>query len=278
MNLRLVFIVCVVTFLFAEFTSFCQQAASQEQESGERTALRLDVSNITGGTGQTVPMGISVTGAAENLYGFILIRGLPSRFKLSSGFLNGKDWLVSLSDLKTLRLAVPDDFAGRFDIEVILVLQGSEQRQTRSASVDIQQPPPQEPPLPEPVKLPPVIPPEPDKSVTDAATGVSTSGETDAAGTGAPPFSTDIEQQPRTYPDNGPPPDQAPTEREVAEFCSGQLYICRKVCDLRSRNDFTGCPQRCESRAARCTRTGCYRWTEPEYLIAESFGGQQCIR
>jgi hypothetical protein len=269
----------LASLLVAGFTSFCQPAASQEQTSGQESALGLEVANITAEPGQTVPINISVIGVPENLYGFILIQGIPSRFELSSGFVNGGDWLVSLSELKDLRLAVPDDFDGRFDIEVTLVLQGSEQRQTRSASIAIQQPPPLQGPFQlEPVELPPVIPPEPDNSITEAAKDLLTGDETDAAGTGTPPFSTDIEQQPQTNPNNAPPPDEAPTEQDVAAFCDGQRRICGKVCDLRSRNDFTGCPQRCESRVARCNKTGCYKWTEPELIIAGSFGGQKCLQ
>lgn len=279
MNLRVVLIVRIVSLLLAGFTSFCQQAASQEQASGQTAALQLDVSDIAGAPGETIPMKISVTGAVENLYGFMLIRGIPDRFRLSSGFLNGNQWLISLADLETLRLTVPDDFEGRFDIEVTLILQGSEQRETQSASVAIQREyVPEDSPQLEEADLPPIIAPEPVEGVGQEPVKFLTDDEADAPETGATPFTTGIEPQPQPDPENTAPPDNRPTEQDVAQFCGTQNLICHKVCDLRSRNDFTGCPQRCESREARCTRTRCYKWTEPEFVIAGSFGGQQCLQ
>jgi hypothetical protein len=126
--------------------------------------------------------------------------------------------------------------------------------------------------------LPPIIAPEPDKSIAEEPAEILTDDEAVAAETGATSFTTGIEAQPQPDADNSAPPDNRPTEQDVAQFCGIQSQICRKVCDLRSRNDFTGCPQRCESREARCTRTRCYKWTEPEFLIAGSFGGQQCLQ
>ncbi len=82
----------------------------------------------------------------------------------------------------------------------------------------------------------------------------------------------DYERDDEDYSNNGL------TEREVAELCYSQQYICRKICNLNSRfeNDFDGCKTSCGSRAMRCTRTGCYRWSEREFLIAENFGGYRC--
>ena len=60
----------------------------------------------------------------------------------------------------------------------------------------------------------------------------------------------------------------------MAQFCYEQRLICRKICDLHSRFEdrFDGCPQSCDSRELRCVTTACYRWTEPDFLIAERFG------
>ena len=136
---RLVFIVCVMTFLVAGLTSsFGQQAIPQRDAFGHNPAVSVKVANITGAPGQTIPMHISVAGAAEHLRALVMVRGIPSQFKLSSGFLNGDSRLVSLAELKTLRLIVPADFEGRFDIEVTFVLVESNRKQTRSASVTIQ--------------------------------------------------------------------------------------------------------------------------------------------
>jgi hypothetical protein len=99
------------------------------------------------------------------------------------------------------------------------------------------------------------------------------------AGAGAPLLAADLGKSPgRTYPDNRSNFDKALPGRDVAEFCYTQGQICRKICDLHSNFDdeFDGCPQSCDSRAFRCTRTGCFRWTEPDFLIAERFGGFKC--
>ena len=98
------------------------------------------------------------------------------------------------------------------------------------------------------------------------------------AGASVPLLAADVDLPRQTYPDDRQERDDALQAQKVAEFCHGQRRICRKICDLRSRFEdrFDGCPQSCESREGRCTRTGCYRWTEPEFLIAERFGGYQC--
>jgi hypothetical protein len=95
------------------------------------------------------------------------------------------------------------------------------------------------------------------------------------AGASSPLLAADVAAPRQAYPDDRSDSDDV---QEVAEFCHEQRGICRKICDLRSRfeNRFDGCPQSCESREGRCTRTGCYRWSEPEFLIAERFGGYQC--
>ena len=74
-------------------------------------------------------------------------------------------------------------------------------------------------------------------------------------------------------------PDRGPTEKEVAAFCHVQRQICRRMCDMNSRFEdrFDGCPHSCDSRAIQCTRTNCFRWTEPTYLIARKFGAYRCI-
>ena len=100
------------------------------------------------------------------------------------------------------------------------------------------------------------------------------------AGATAPLNAADVGPPRQTYPDDRRYSDEALTEEKVAEFCYGQRQICRKICTLRSRfeNRFDGCPQSCVSRESRCSRTGCYKWTEPEFLIAERFGGDQCLQ
>lgn len=98
------------------------------------------------------------------------------------------------------------------------------------------------------------------------------------AGANAPLLAADLGEPSQSYPDNRSYKDGGLPEMEVAEFCYMQGRICRKVCDLRSRfdDDFNGCPHSCDSRVYRCAKTGCYRWVDPDFLIAEKFGAYKC--
>jgi hypothetical protein len=91
----------------------------------------------------------------------------------------------------------------------------------------------------------------------------------------APVLASDLKTPRESYPNDR----EDDPEADVGEFCYSQRQICRKICNLRSRfeNTFDGCPQSCESREIRCTRTGCFRWLEPEFVIAERFGGSECL-
>lgn len=92
-----------------------------------------------------------------------------------------------------------------------------------------------------------------------------------------PLFATDLKSPREARPDDRLPSGEAQAEK-VAEFCYTQRQICRKICNLRSRFEdrFDGCPQSCDSREVRCSSTACFRWTEPDFLIAERFGGFKC--
>jgi hypothetical protein len=93
------------------------------------------------------------------------------------------------------------------------------------------------------------------------------------AGASTPLLAADLGRQ--TNPDDR---SRADKQEELAEFCYEQRQICRRICRMRSRFEdrFDGCPSSCESREMRCSRTGCYRWSEPEFILAENFGGYRC--
>ena len=100
------------------------------------------------------------------------------------------------------------------------------------------------------------------------------------AGASVPLLASDIEPPRQTKRGERLDADDAQAEGQVEAFCYSQRTICRKICNLRSRFDdrFDGCPQSCESRETRCFSTACYRWSEPEFLIAERFGGYKCAQ
>ena len=93
----------------------------------------------------------------------------------------------------------------------------------------------------------------------------------------APLLAADVESSRKRYPDERLDSDDG---QDVAEFCYEQRRICRKICTLRSRFEdrFDGCPSSCDSRETRCVSAACYRWSEPEFVIAERFGGFKCAR
>ena len=98
-----------------------------------------------------------------------------------------------------------------------------------------------------------------------------------SAGSGSLLLATDLKSPRQTFPEvgnSGP----VPAEKKLESFCYSQRLLCRKICNLRSRfeDSFDGCPQSCETREIRCNGSGCYRWSESEYLIAERFGGYRC--
>ena len=96
------------------------------------------------------------------------------------------------------------------------------------------------------------------------------------AGGSTPLGATDLKSPRQTEERNAS--DNVPREEKIAEFCEDQRQICRKICRLRFRDDDIGCPQTCVSRESRCFVSACYRWTEPEFLIAERFGGLKCFQ
>jgi hypothetical protein len=97
-------------------------------------------------------------------------------------------------------------------------------------------------------------------------------------GGGTPLLASDLEPPRQSYPDDRQSSDNGQSETDAVEFCDTQGQICRKICRLRFRDDLVGCPQSCETRVGRCTKTGCFRWTEPDFLIAERFGGFKCAQ
>jgi hypothetical protein len=311
---RVAFLVvgAVSLLLAALTTSLAQQADPQAQAAGSDAGVSFSVASVTAAPGQSVPMTISIAGQAGR--GFLMIRGLPNRFKLSSGFSSGDAWLVSLSQLGDLQLAVPGDFEGHFDLAVLLVLADSKQTLTRSASVTVLPQPrpkdrlaglekprqtqarsaprialPERRPLAQlrpvdsgvalpPAKLaaaPPMMALEHETHMMNLAAERPKEDDMDAARPSDEQLAA-VELPRPADPDAMPSADNARRGRDVAEFCDGQRKICRKVCALRFRNDFIGCPQACESRQTRCVKTGCYRWPERDFLIAKNFGGYEC--
>jgi hypothetical protein len=96
----------------------------------------LKVTNVSVLPGTEVPLGISVALNDQSQAGLVMIRGIPADLSLSAGFRSGETWMISVKDVPTVRLVVPDNVAGSFEMDVTLVL-GKESRERKAALVKI---------------------------------------------------------------------------------------------------------------------------------------------
>jgi hypothetical protein len=79
------------------------------------------VMNVTGKTGKSLLLKIALPANSKGNYRFLMFRGLPPKFSLSSGFAIKNQWAVSLNELKGLRIIPPPDYSGSFNLEVRLM-------------------------------------------------------------------------------------------------------------------------------------------------------------
>lgn len=93
------------------------------------------------------------------------------------------------------------------------------------------------------------------------------------ASASAPLLASDLKSGKIYKNDRLSPEDEA---QKIVAYCYDQRTICKKICRLRFREDLIGCPQTCESRVPRCVTSACFKWLEPEFVIAERFGGYRC--
>jgi hypothetical protein len=272
-----------VFFLAAGYASSFGQQAAPDRDPLKPVPIRVDVASMNGKPGQSIPVNISVAGAAINRQGLVMIQGVPDGFRFSRGISSGNAWLLSSSELRNLLLIVPTNFQGRFDIKVIFVQGEGQQRQTRTASVNIQ---PESPPG-KPLAVPE------ENEITETAAVIGGVRPEPLPREQKPPVRSVIPmpvrkpvrlssakaQEPpsQAYAPSTPKSDGDINARKVAEYCFSQRQICRKVCYLRFRDDVFGCSETCDSRVSRCNKSGCYKWIEPELIIAERFGASRCI-
>jgi hypothetical protein len=135
-----------------------------EMRMPQNTPLDLDVEDITGAPGEAVPMKIKIPPDALTDSGLVMIRGVPEALSFAPGFKTGRTWMVSFKELNALKVMVPENYQGAFDIEVTFVVGASNRRENRTASVTIA-PTVAAAPEPEPDVRPTAV------DVTPAATG-----------------------------------------------------------------------------------------------------------
>jgi hypothetical protein len=86
-----------------------------------RVSSGFVVADASGPAGAPLPLKIALPENAAETYSFLMFRKLPANFELSSGFGASTYWAVSLHDAGKLRIVPPADFAGSFELEVLLV-------------------------------------------------------------------------------------------------------------------------------------------------------------
>jgi hypothetical protein len=95
---------------------------------------------ITGEPGQPLPINVQIPDITEGAYNFLMFRYLPEEFKLSVGFRVEDRWVVSLADVDDLTLTSPNDYSGRFELEVRLRIGRTSMSEPITIPVDIRSP------------------------------------------------------------------------------------------------------------------------------------------
>ncbi len=80
----------------------------------------FSVEPISGKPGESLPVNVQIPDLTEGAYNFLMFRYLPEQFKMSAGFRVEDRWVVSLADVDELTLTAPENYTGRFALEVRL--------------------------------------------------------------------------------------------------------------------------------------------------------------
>lgn len=84
------------------------------------------VDPAAGTPGSVIPLTIQLpaafnSGAAvKGAYTFLMFKGLPEGFILNAGFQTRNTWIVSVGDIRDLKMTVPSTYQGAFDADVYL--------------------------------------------------------------------------------------------------------------------------------------------------------------
>lgn len=116
---------------------FLLSEAVHPQSIAQNAENTFAVANISGASGQAIPLSISMADEAVTRRGLIMFQGMPAELELTSGFRAGDKWLISLAQRQDVKLIVPTDYQGAFDMNVVLVLGEGKARQSRKISVNI---------------------------------------------------------------------------------------------------------------------------------------------
>jgi hypothetical protein len=123
-----------------------RQVASISPDQQPRDAGRFQLVNAPAGNvivrnasaepGRPAPLDITVNYGDSGEYAFLMFRGMPTGFKLSTGFRLKEAWAVSLRELPGLQLIPPPGYSDAFELEVLLVKGRDTPIESQSMAVD----------------------------------------------------------------------------------------------------------------------------------------------
>jgi hypothetical protein len=113
---------------------------------GQRDASALSASNVFGPAGKPIRLPVSLNGARNDEYSFLMFRGMPAKITMSAGFRLKESWAVSLRDLDDLKIETPADFQGSFNLEILLIKGRDTPVESKVVAVEI---------VPQDIQLPP---------------------------------------------------------------------------------------------------------------------------
>jgi hypothetical protein len=135
-------------------------ADARAEGGGRRLILPVQVvpeftiENLSGSSSGPLPLVIGLPNELPGSYAFLLFRGLPQPFALSSGFRTKDHWVLSLRDASTVKLIPPSGYEGSFAVEVLFMRGQDVPAERRIFTVELTRPKPSEPPAV--ASLPPV--------------------------------------------------------------------------------------------------------------------------
>lgn len=100
-------------------------------------AEKFSVKPMIGTAGQNIPLKIVLPNSSTLSSAFLVIRNLPDWAKLNFGRQMNGLWMVSVSQVASLEIKVPEDQPGKFLFEVDLVVSAGEAPLTKKVSADI---------------------------------------------------------------------------------------------------------------------------------------------
>ena len=127
----------VVSVSPSRLKSEIETLSKPETQLAQSERTTLTAQDVSGDPDTDIPLRVSVNQQDSRDYAFIMFRGLPPEFALSSGFRLKQSWAVSLKDLQDLKLQPPRGYTGEIELEVMLVQDRNTPVENRNITVRI---------------------------------------------------------------------------------------------------------------------------------------------